>query len=272
MELILIRHLWGAEGTWEEIFPRARAAGYRAIEAPLPEPAQRGRFQELLDASGLAYVAMIFSGGAGVEAHIDSFHRQLDAAAAMRPILINSHSGSDAWGEAERMRFFEAALAAERAGGGPVAHETHRGRATFSPWATDQLLGAFPDLRLCCDLSHWVCVCERLIDDQLPIIERCAERCIHLHARVGYEQGPQVPDPRAPEYARHLAAHERWWQLIWDAQEARGDRQTTLTPEYGPPGYLHTLPYTNMPVADLAEVCDWMAQRESALFAARRAP
>lgn len=270
MELVLIRHLWGAEGSWEEIFPRVRAAGYRAIEAPLPEPAQRPRLRALLDAHGLEYVAMIFSSGVGVDAHIASFRSQLAEAADLRPRLVNSHSGSDAWGEAESMRFFEAALAAERAGHLPVAHETHRGRVMYNPWVTDRLLSAYSDLKLCCDISHWVCVCERLIDDQIAIIERCAERTIHLHARVGYEQGPQVPDPRAPEYARHLAAHERWWKLIWDAQAARGDLQTTLTPEFGPPGYLHTLPYTNMPVADLWEVCDWMAHRQAALFAARK--
>ncbi len=235
----------------------------------LPEPARRAEFQTLLDASGLGYIAMIFTAGATVDEHIDSFRRQLDAAAAMRPLLVNSHSGRDAWGRAERERFFAAALEAEAQAGLAVAHETHRGRATFSPWATDELLADFAGLRLCCDLSHWVCVCERLIDDQIEIVRRCAARCVHLHARVGFEEGPQVPDPRAPEVAEHLAAHERWWDLIWEAQAARGDAVSTLTPEFGPPGYMHTLPYTRMPLADLAEVCDWMAQRQAARFAAR---
>ncbi len=26
------------------------------------------------------------------------------------------------------------------------------------------------------------------------------ESTVHVHARVGYEQGPQVPDPRLPEW------------------------------------------------------------------------
>jgi hypothetical protein len=35
----------------------------------------------------------------------------------------------------------------------------------------------------------------------------------------------------------------------------------TFTPEYGPPTYLHTLPHTQMPVADLWQVCLWAAAR-----------
>jgi hypothetical protein len=76
-----------------------------------------------------------------------------------------------------------------------------------------------------------------------------------------------VPDPRAPEYQRHLNAHEQWWHIVWDAQIARGQMISTLTPEFGPPDYLHTLPYSNMPVADLREICNWMAQRQTVYFA-----
>ncbi len=125
----------------------------------------------------------------------------------------------------------------------------------------------FENLKLCCDFSHWVCVCERLIDDQTAIIAQCAQRAIHLHARVGYEEGPQVPDPRAPEYRQHLEAHERWWDIIWSAQKQRGMEESTLTPEFGPPPYLHTLAYTGTPVAKLWEICNWQAKRQAERFA-----
>jgi hypothetical protein len=75
--------------------------------------------------------------------------------------------------------------------------------------------------------------------------------------------------PRAPEYRPHLEAHERWWGMIWDAQAARGMPVSTLTPEYGPPGYLHTLPYTNVPVADLRAMPASRRLRATAQFAAR---
>ena len=77
-----------------------------------------------------------------------------------------------------------------------------------------------------------------------------------------------MPDPRAPEYARHVEAHERWWAQIWASQASRGFAATSLTPEYGPPLYLHTHPYSNTPVADLDAICRWQAERAAERFAA----
>jgi hypothetical protein len=252
---------------WEQVFPRILAAGYGAIEAPLPAPQEQARFRALLDQYGLAYIAMIFTSGATVSDHVTSFRAQVVESRSLKPILINSHSGQDAWNEGQSRDFFTQALAMETTLGVSVAHETHRGRILFNPWITRRMIQHFEQLHLCCDLSHWVCVCERLLDTELEIIKQCAQRCAHLHTRVGYEQGPQVPDPRAPEYQRHLEAHERWWQIIWDAQAARGQKISTLTPEYGPPDYLHTLPYSNVPVANLWDICNWQAQRQATSFA-----
>ena len=266
MQLVLTRHLWGLTEPWETLFPRIRASGYEAIETPVPPPAERARFRALLDEHGFDYVAMIFTDGASVRDHVASFAEQATAAQALRPLVITSHSGRDAWDDSDASTFFAQALAAEAALEVPVAHETHRGRVLYNPWTTSRLLDEFEALRLCCDLSHWVCVSERLLDDALSIVEQSALRCIHLHARVGYEQGPQVPDPRAPEYQRHVETHEHWWRLIWLAQAARGQAVSTLTPEYGPPSYLHTLPYTEAPVADLWAICDWQARRAAERF------
>jgi hypothetical protein len=268
MKLQLIRHLWGVTDPWEEVFPKFVELGFTGIEAPLPEAAQTRRFKRLLKDHDLAYVPQIFTAGADVAEHVESFRAQLDQAAGFDPLRVNAHSGRDAWSEVDACRFFEAALEIEMAAGLPVAHETHRGRILYNPWITDRLIESFDALRLCCDFSHWVCVGERLIDDQLEIVQRSAERCIHLHARVGYEQGPQVPDPRAPEHALHVEAHERWWRMVWEAQRSRGDKVSTLTPEFGPPGYQHTLPFTRAPVGDLWEICHWQARRQAENFAA----
>ena len=62
--------------------------------------------------------------------------------------------------------------------------------------ARGHLLLRFPDLKLSCDLSHWVCITERLLTSEGEIIVLAAEHCLHGHARVGYENGPQVADPR----------------------------------------------------------------------------
>jgi sugar phosphate isomerase/epimerase len=272
MKLILIRHLWGVNGPWEQVFPQFQQAGYGGVEGRVPPSGERKRFRALLQEHGFEFIPQIFTQGHTVAEHVESFRVHVAEAAALQPRLINAHSGRDAFTNAESGRFFGEALRIEAEAGVPVAHETHRGRILFNPWITSRLLQEFGALKLCCDFSHWVCVCERLLDDARPILRQCAARCLHLHARVGYEQGPQVPDPRAPEYRRHLAAHERWWRLVWQAQQQRGDRVSTLTPEFGPPAYLHTLPFTQVPVSDLREICDWQARRQAANFTRRVRP
>ena len=269
MELLLARHLWGISEDWEAAFPRIKAAGYGAIETSVPARGDQVRFRELLAQYELKYIAMVFTSGANVAEHVHSFESQVEQSLALNPILINSHSGRDAWDESQIHDFFQAVLKIEAHTPVAVGHETHRGRILFNPWVTRSLLAHFEGLHLVCDLSHWVCVCERLIDSELDIIKAAARRCVHLHTRVGYEQGPQVPDPRAPEFSHHLEAHERWWDMIWDAQQAMGLKTSFLTPEFGPPDYMHTLPFTRQPVADLWEICNWMAERQAKRFARR---
>jgi sugar phosphate isomerase/epimerase len=267
MKLWVMRHLWGVTESWDEVFPKLQESGYVGIEAGLPAPEERERFQRLLERYGFEYIPQIFTQGNTLEEHLESFGQAMATAALFNPKFINCHSGRDAWSEAESIKFFEQALNIEAQAQLPVAHETHRGRILYNPWITSRLLTQFADLKLCCDFSHWVCVCERIIDDQLDILRQCSQHCLHIHARIGYGEGPQVPDPRAPEYQAEVEAHERWWELMWEGQAARGFEVTTLTPEFGPPSYLHTLPYTNVPVADLWEICNWQANRQAANFA-----
>ncbi len=77
----------------------------------------------------------------------------------------------------------------------------------------------------------------------------------------------QVPDPASPEYAGELAAHERWWRALWAAAAARGDPAASVTPEHGPPPYLHTHCGTGAPAADLAAANRFVAGRARAAFA-----
>jgi len=269
VELKLFRHLWGLDEPWETAFPKIRAAGYAGIESGLPQPGDEARFRDLLAAHQFAFIAQIFTTGADVQAHVTSFRSQLARAATFAPVLVNCHGGRDAWTAAEGQQFYAAALTVEREAPVAVAHETHRGRILYNPWIARDLLQRFPDLKLSCDFSHWVCVAERLLTTEGEIVALAAERALHVHARVGYEEGPQVPDPRMPQFAAHLAAHEAWWDMVWDSQAARGMTVTTLTPEFGPPLYQHTLPPDGVPVGDLAEICDWQAARQAQRFASR---
>jgi hypothetical protein len=267
MNLKLVRHLWGVDlkGGFDPYLPRWRELGYEAVEASLRSVPDRAAFLRFLKDSGWRWVAQVFSRefvpGGTVREHLDSLQEQIEECLDAKPLFFNAHSGSDAWSLAEAEDFYGAVLELERRVGLAIAHETHRMRCFGNPWTTRAVLGRFPTLKLTCDFSHWVCVTERLLEDCGETIQMAAQHCHHLHARVGYEEGPQVPDPRAPEWSRHLVAHEQWWELIWASQRQRGMAVATITPEFGPAPYLHTLPFTQAPVADLADICDWMARR-----------
>jgi hypothetical protein len=45
----------------------------------------------------------------------------------------------------------------------------------------------------------------------LLAIELAIERAEHVHARVGYPEGPQVPNPRVAEWEQALQKHLYWW-------------------------------------------------------------
>merc|ERR1719300_1130614 len=83
-----------------------------------------------------------------------------------------------------------------------VHHESHRKRFLHSPWLTrDFLMGSkgseLDDLTMVADLSHWINVAETDCNDMdlTAVIEAMAPRFRHIHMRVGYDHGPQVPDP-----------------------------------------------------------------------------
>ena len=277
MHLHVFRSLWGVVGPWEDSFPRIAAAGFTGVEARVPtgvhQQAERDRFAALQKSHGFDLIAEVSACGyviprrdASPEEHLADLRRQIPLVLPLQPTFINGYHGCDAWNWDEQRRFFSGFLELEREFGLPMTVETHRGRSLFNPWITRDLLKEFP-LKLTCDFSHWCVVAERLMDSELPIIDLCARHCWHIHARVGYDQGPQVPDPRAPEFAAEVAAHEDWWNRCWRAQEAAGRESMSLTPEFGNEGYLHHLPYTNVPVADLWDICTWQGQRQRQRFA-----
>ncbi|MDR3402734.1 MAG: hypothetical protein P4L99_09560 [Chthoniobacter sp.] len=277
MELHLFKTLWGHRGSVDEAIVAARAHAFDGLEGQAPASVElRRAFHAKLAEAGLDYIAEICTAGSYVPDrnataadHLKSFQRQAEAAMECAPRFLSVIAGCDAWPLAASVEFFGQAIELAKQLGAVVSFETHRSRSMFHPWITRDLLLALPDLRLTCDFSHWCCVCERLIDTEPDILALCAERAHHVHARVGYDQGPQVPHPAAPEYQPALEAHERWWRRIWQAQAERGATVSTMTPEFGPDGYLHCAPFTQTPVADLDEINAWMAGRERQQFARR---
>ena len=204
--------------------------------------------------------------------HLASLEEQLTAAKLLDPVFVNSHSGSDSWSLEQSLDFFRRAEALAQKIGIALVHETHRQRVLFNPWVTRDVLTALPSLRVNADLSHFTVVAERVFDDGTMdtdwpgILQRIADQCYLVHCRVGYEEGPQVSDPAAPEYKATLETFESWWETIWTAVVARGDKVLYLEPEHGPPPYLHALPYTKVPVTDLWRVNSFIGERVSKKF------
>jgi hypothetical protein len=267
VKLLLCRHLWGVDEPWETFFPTLKPKGYGAVDAALWDEASDSRLEDELQKNGLQFVAMVYSMGESVAEHLRCYEGVYKRALALKPLRIYAHAGKDSFTEAQQNEFFSAALSIDPR----VAFETHRGRILYNPWTTARLMEKFPQLRLNSDLSHWACISESLLEGkgEQAILKEAAERTDHLHARVGHEQGPQVSDPRLEMWKAQRDAHEGWWDQIWESQKRRGMEFSTLTPEFGPPPYQPINPISGQVDVNLAEICDWQAQRQKERFQRR---
>ena len=69
-------------------------------------------------------------------------------------------------------------------------------------------------MKLIADFSHFCVVSESNLEDQKELLERVLPNIKHIHARVGFEQSPQVNNPFAPEWENHLNRYMNWWKKI----------------------------------------------------------
>lgn len=271
MTLLICHSLWGFQGDLAAAIQQARRHGFDGLEANLQHPIIAGlepaAIEEALHQAGLALILELVTGGDYVPAlqlgpmeHLVELEQLLEQAQALHPLRISVIAGSDSWPLEQQHVFLERAVQLAAASTAPVCFETHRSRSLFNPWMIGTYLEAHPQLRLTADLSHWCCVSERLMEPDLAPVQAMADRVDHIHARVGHGQGPSVGHPFAPEWAEALAAHQRCWQLFLQAQRQRGHSPSTITPEFGPDGYIPLLPFTGMPVADLLEINSAMAR------------
>ena len=260
MEIKYVRSMWGMElPTLAANLGMIKEGGFDGVEMAAPsDTTQRQELRSLLDSLGLELIVQQKTYGTSPQEHAQSFEEQYRRAVELKPLLVNSHTGRDTYTTAENLVVFSKAKELEQAVGVQVVHEVHRGRATFSTMATMALLDAMPDLKLAADFSHWCCVHESLLQDQKAQVGRAIERSYYVHARVGHAEGPQVTDPRAPEWQETVEAHIQWWQKIVDHHKRLGTRILTICPEFGPPGYMVTLPYTRQPIVNLWEIICYM--------------
>lgn len=246
---------WGWAGTLEDFCKKVKAAGFDGFETWVPR--EPSKLAELLAAVQKFELEIgLLAGGysQNFEEHKIAYQTGVELAAAQRPLYVNTHAGRDYFSLEQNLELLRFGIEISKKTGVPVLCETHRGRCAFSAPATLQLLDALPDLRLTADLSHWCCVHESLLGGFDEVLDLALQRADHVHARVGHEQGPQVGDPRAPEWAAAVERHFSWWDRIVENRMAAGAQHLTFLTEFGPPNYLPALPYTRQPVVNQWDV------------------
>ena len=255
MKLIFGKSKWEMWDDELEVFlQRVRDSGFEATEIYLgslrESPPEIAR---LHDHYGLDLIGQILTQGDSFRDHINSLESQFEFAAQCQPAFINSHTGRDIFAFEENLQIFRRLIQLSQSSGILILVETHRGRPTYSAIETRRYLEALPELRLTADFSHWMVVHESNLADQQGNVEIAMARASYIHARVGYAEGPQIPDPRAPEWQHAVETHVQLWQQIIDHHKQNGTETLYITPEFGPPAYMHTMPFTNQPVGDVWE-------------------
>ena len=262
MELKIMATNWGFDGNIEQFCAKAKQVGYDGIEVGWPaEPADQKKLLDAVKANQLSYAFLV-----GVwdtddyAAHLKSFEKKLKEVAAVQPLYINCHAGKDHFSWEQNISFISLTSKLSGETKLPIYHETHRGRILYSAPVAKSYLEKITDLRLTLDISHWCAVHESLLADQVATINMALKKTEHIHARVGHAEGPQVGDPRAPEWAKAVDSHFGWWDQVVNNKISNGSTTLTFLTEFGPPDYLPTLPYTRQPVANQWDINVYMMQ------------
>lgn len=261
MKILFLCPLWGnADIPISEFVSKVKNAGYDGVELSLSmDKAEREITISAIKKAGLLYLGQHWETVTiDFEEHKREYTERLYNLAKGDPILIDSQTGKDFFTFEQNMELVKATSLFTQDTGIPVVHETHRSKFTFAAHITKQFLEANPDLRIGADFSHWCNVAESLLEDQEEALNIAISRADHIHARVGFQEGPQIPDPRVPEWKEVVEIHISWWERILQRAKKEDREYFTISPEFGPFPYMTILPHTRDPIADQWEVNVYM--------------
>lgn len=244
---------WGSNAlSYTQFFNKVRDAGFNGVEMSLPlEKSEKSDILSKLNDFGLELIGQHHETmDPDPLIHRNVFREYLYNLADARPLFINSQTGKDYFSFEDNASLIEVASQVEKETGIPVIHETHRGKYSFALHITRQYLEKIPGIKLGLDLSHWCNVSESLLHDQLTSLDLALKQTRHIHARIGYAEGPQISDPRLPEWSEPLNFHLSCWDKVVENFIHMRKEFLTITPEFGPYPYMFHLPFTKMPVAD----------------------
>ncbi len=253
---------WGFDGSVDAFCAKAKKTGYDGIEMWWPGTADAQK--NLFDALQKHQLEIGFlAGGSDKDPakHFQQFKAMIDGAAyqtIQKPLYINCHSGRDFFPMEENSKFIDYTIKVSKETGHIICHESHRSRIMFAAHVAKQYLLKHPEMRMTLDISHWCNVHETLLQDQEETVQLAISRVDHVHARVGHPEGPQVNDPRAPEWETAVKRHLEWWDAVVQTKIKNGVNKLTILTEFGPPDYMPTLPYTRQPLADQWAINEYM--------------
>jgi sugar phosphate isomerase/epimerase len=254
---------WGAENIpWPLFGKQVKAAGFDGIEVyPLQTPVEKPGMLALLEDKGLEFSLLHteMKEGKNVERYKQALERNLYElvnyqTSRIKPQFITSQTGREYYTQDQMADCFAICDRISRESGIPIIQETHRNKWSYAAHVVKDYLHKFPSLKLALDISHWICVSESYLEDQQEAIDLAIQHTVHLHARVGHMEGPQVTDPRAIENKEALGHHLQCWDKWIAHLQASNISTCTITPEFGPPPYMSYKNNTREPVASQWEI------------------
>jgi sugar phosphate isomerase/epimerase len=253
MNIKILSPLWGHEHLkYSAFLDKMKDAGYDGFDTWVPddESEKKQLFNYLQKHEMYIVTHQHQAFGNNFHEFKKSFLKYLNICAEPNPILINSHTGKDYFTLEQNLQLIDIAQEFSEKSGITVLHETHRGRVGYSPQMTAEIFKMRKNFFITADFSHWVCVTESMLENFSAIMDEAIKRSKHIHLRIGFEQGPQVSDPRAPEWKYALDHFLNWWDRIVDTNHVYKTKILPLTTEFGPKPYMPIIPFSNTPVAD----------------------
>ena len=255
---------WGSENlSWDEFLLKAKNAGYNGIECGIPNettPAELDTLWEKVEKHKMLIIPQHYGTyDADFNLHFDRFSAWFELMKPYPALKIDSQTGKDFFTFGQNKKLIDVTLKHTQECGIKVYHETHRNKALFAAHISRDYLENIPELQITLDISHWVNVAESYLEDQPEAVNVAIQRTGHIHARVGYPEGPQVPDPRIPEWQEALDHHLKWWDSI--AERFKNEDNTlTISPEFGPYPYMVHLPGSKAPIANQWDINCYMKE------------
>jgi sugar phosphate isomerase/epimerase len=246
--------------SFESFFIKVKDAGYDGVEMSLPmEPGRKEEILGFMKKFDLQLIAQHWETlTADYESHQEEYRQKLVNLATGNPLFINTQTGKDFFTYEQNADLLQIADEVSREYGVKIIHETHRGKFSFAAHIAAGYLKEISNLRITLDISHWCNVAESWLDDQQDAVNLAISRTDHIHARIGFPEGPQIPDPRVPEWKEALDKYTGWWKQVIDLRRKDGWKEFTVTPEFGPFPYMTILPFTKQPITNQWEVNKFM--------------